>query len=126
MPKQLIEQDKRESSLRQLNKEELNARAIADEAAKGDSLALEIFDYTAKKLALGISNAVAITNPETVFLFGGIAQAGEILLKPTRKYLNQYLLNLFKDTKLMLSGVPNDNAAILGAASLVWNELENS
>ena len=124
--KQLMDEDQRDSSLRLLKGDDLNPKVVATEALKEDSLAIEIFDYTAQKLAFGISNAVAITNPEAVFLFGGIAQSGELLLKPTKKYLDQYLLNLFKDTKLMLSGVPNDHAAILGASSLVWNELENS
>ena len=39
--------------------------------------------------AVALANAVAITSPEAVFFFGGLAQAGELLLEPTRRYLEE-------------------------------------
>ena len=70
-----------------------------------------------------LANAVAITSPEAVFFFGGLAQAGELLLEPTRRYLEENLLPVYRgNVKVLPSGIPAQNAAILGASALIWNE----
>lgn len=80
-------------------------------------------DYTADKLASGIVNAIAFSSPEAVFLFGGLANAGDMLLEPVRKYVDMKVLPVFKNTfRIELSSIPENNAAILGASALVWNE----
>jgi glucokinase len=115
---------KEESSLREITPTGLTSRQIAEAAKKGDIIALEAFDYTAEMLALGIINAVVFSSPETVFLFGGLAQAGDLLFKPVRKYVNQNIQPVFKGTvKILPSGIPENNAAVLGAAALAWKEL---
>lgn len=101
------------------NTAKLTAKSITEAAKKGDELALEIFDFTAQKLGLSIANAVAITSPAAVILFGGLAQAGDLLLKPTQYYMEQYMLNIFKGkVQLLLSTIPQNHAAILGASAL--------
>ena len=90
---------------------------------QGDSLALEVFRCTAERLGRALANAVAITSPEAVFFFGGLAQAGELLLEPTRRYLEENLLPVYRgNVKVLPSGIPAQNAAILGASALIWNE----
>jgi glucokinase len=82
-------------------------------------------DYTAEMLAFGIANAVGFSSPEAVFLFGGLAQAGEVLFGPVREYVDQMVMPIFKGTvKILPSGIPESNAAVLGAAALAWNELK--
>jgi glucokinase len=103
----------------------LTSKKIAEAAAKDDPIALEALDYTAEKLALGIINAIGFSSPEAVFLFGGLAQAGEMLFIPVREYVDQYVQPIFKGTvKILPSGVSESNAAVLGAAALAWNELK--
>jgi glucokinase len=114
-----------ESSLRDIPPSELTAKKITEAAAKKDPIALEALDYTAEILAFGISNAIEFSSPEAVFLFGGLAQAGEMLFVPTRKYVEQSVMPIFKGTvKILPSGIPESNAAVLGAAALAWNELK--
>lgn len=104
--------------------ETITSKGIAECAEKGDALALEIFDYTGHLLGFSLSNTVAITSPSAIILFGGLANAGDLILKPTQKYMEQYMLNLFKNkVKLLISTVPEHHAAILGAAALVWNHV---
>jgi glucokinase len=75
-------------------------------------------------LALSIVNAVAFSSPEAIFLFGGLAQAGDLIFSPTQKYIDEFIQNVFKDTvKLLPSQIKENNAAVLGASALVWNEL---
>lgn len=107
------------SLLRNLSEEELTSKAIYDAAIEGDSLALEIFDFTAEVLGFSLANAVAITSPEAIFLFGGLAQSGDLIIKPTKKYMEKYLLSNYKDkVDIIPSGLHENNAAILGAAAI--------
>jgi len=121
----MLSEMREESSLRDIPSSELTAKKIAEAAAKKDPIAVEALDYTAEILAFGIVNAIGFSSPEAVFLFGGLAQAGEMLFIPTRKYVDQNVQPIFKGTyKILPSGVPESNAAVLGAAALAWNELK--
>ena len=112
------------SPLRKLNEDDLTSRAIADAANEGDPLALEAFDRTAEMLALSICNSVAFSSPEAIFLFGGLAQAGDLLFEPVRRYVNETIQIIFKGTvKILPSGLKESDAAVLGASALAWKEV---
>ena len=66
----------------------ITSKSIYDAAIAGDKLALEIFDFTAElqKIGFSLANTVAITSPKLIVLFGGLAQSGDLLIKPTKKY----------------------------------------
>jgi predicted NBD/HSP70 family sugar kinase len=75
-------------------------------------------------LAFGIKNAIVFSSPEAVFLFGGLAQAGDLLFKPVQKYVDMNAMPIFKGTvKILPSVVPESNAAVLGSAALAWFRL---
>ena len=78
------------SVLRKVAFDQFDSKLIAEAAEQGDALALEAFDLTARRLARALADAVAITSPEAIILFGGLAQAGDLLLEPTRRYLDEY------------------------------------
>jgi glucokinase len=116
---------KEESTLRDIPPSQLTSKMIADAAAENDPIALEALDYTAEMIAFGIANAIGFSSPEAVFLFGGLAQAGELLFSPIREYVNQKVMPVYKGTvKILASGIPENNAAVAGAAALAWNELK--
>jgi glucokinase len=113
-----------ESPLRELSFIKLSAKDITEQAQNGDELALEAFRYTGEILGAALANAVAITSPETIYLFGGLAKAGNLLLEPTKKYFQENLLNIFQGkSNIELSSLHDRSAAILGASSLVWTHL---
>lgn len=115
------------SSLRKLKIEDIGGKTIGDAAAQGDALALKCFDVTAKVLAIGMANAVAITSPKKIFLFGGLTKSGEILLKPLRKYFEESLFVVFQNKiEIELSHLDENNAAILGAAALAFPQKETT
>ncbi|WP_421751330.1 ROK family protein [Croceimicrobium sp.] len=119
----MLAKSSQHSMLRQTSMDQLSGKDIGDAAAQGDKLALDILDYTAKRLAFSLANAVAITSPEAIFLFGGMARAGDLLLGPTKKYFEEYLLHLYKNkVRIEISALTEQNAAVLGASALVWNE----
>jgi glucokinase len=104
--------------------ENITSYDVLLEAEKGNPLAIETFDYTAKILGLALANATAITSPSHIFLFGGPVKAGHFLLKPLQKYMEEYMLFVFANkVKLQVSELMDKNAAILGSAALIWEHL---
>ena len=112
--------------LRTYNYEKLTAKRITELALEGDLVALEAYDYTADILGLKLADAAAVTSPKAIFIFGGLAKAGDILIAPTKKYFNQYLYPGLKGKiDIRLSELMDKNAAVLGSAALVWSEIVN-
>lgn len=119
-----LEERRDDSMLREINPAVIDSRLIADAAGKGDKLALAVFDYTAEILALAIVNAVVVTSPQAIFLFGGLARAGKLLMDPLDKYVDKLVLPVFRDSfRLLPSAIPESKGAVLGAAALAWKEL---
>jgi glucokinase len=114
-----------ESELRNYSFEELTSKMIFAAAEKGDPIALEAFDYTGRILGVKLADAVACTRPEAIFLLGGLAKAGDLLLKPTYKNMDENLFPVYRGkVKLLLSDLKDTNAAVLGASALAWKELQ--
>ncbi len=84
------------------------------------------FDYTGKILGEKLADTIAHTSPEAIFLFGGLAQAGDLIFEPTKRYMEKSLLNIYKNkVNLLPSQLPPGDAAILGASALVWMEFQS-
>ncbi len=113
------------SRLRTMNMREITSRNIFDLASSGDPIALAAFDHTARILGMKLADAVAHVSPEAIFLAGGLAAAGDLLMNPVRNYLETFLFGVYRGTvKLAPSSLPAGTGAILGAAALIWSELE--
>jgi glucokinase len=55
-------------------------------------------------------------------LFGGLAKAGDLLFDPVKEAMDENMLFLYKDKVKLLPSQLGDDAAILGAAALIWND----
>ena len=121
---ELIAESNTPSMLRASSFDTLTAAMITDAAKQGDALALEAYERTGRILGLKLADAVAHTSPSAIFLFGGLANAGEFIFTPTKRYMEEYMLNIFRNKVQLLPSGLTDNAAILGASALVWKELD--
>lgn len=123
---ELMATELEESELRRYSFPELTAHHIAEAAAQGDRLARMAFDYTGDILGSKIADLAAAIEPEAVFLSGGLAQAGELLLEPTRRSLERNLLHLMQGgIQVLPSQLGANDAALLGAASLALYNHQN-
>ncbi len=96
-----------------------SVEVVAADAAQGDPVALQCFDRTAAWLAIGLANAVCITGPARIVLFGGIARSGDLIMLPLLRHFEKALLNIYHGrVDIALSALPGDDAALLGAAAL--------
>ncbi|MGL4346870.1 MAG: ROK family protein [Chitinophagaceae bacterium] len=110
-----------ETPLRYIPEEELTSAKVGEAAAKGDNIATQIFDYTGDILGRALANFVMFSNPHKIILFGGVVKAGDLMLRPTKKAMEENLLPIFKDkVDLIISPLHEADAAILGASSLAW------
>lgn len=115
-----------DSELRNISYNDLTSKMITEAARKGDEIAREAFEITGRILGVKLADAVACTSPEAIFLFGGLAKAGDLLLEPTQRYMEENLFSIYRGkVKLLLSDLQDTNAAVLGASALAWKELEN-
>ena len=96
----------------------LEAKDIFDAAKEGDVFSLDLVDYEAEYLAMGIANILNIINPETIVLGGGVALAGDILLDPLRKKLEKYALPVTLEDLKIVQGILGNEAGIKGAVGL--------
>lgn len=116
----LLSKESIESELRGLDESELDPKRIFQAAEKGDQLAIEAYRRTGEILGYKLADAAALVSPKAFVIFGGIAQAGDILFQPLRESLENSLLEVYRGKiQLFQSTIEENNAAILGAAALV-------
>jgi glucokinase len=122
---ELMADTRDESPLRDIAPSKLTSKMIAQAAGKNDPIAVKAMEYTAEKLGFGIMNMITFSSPQAIFLFGGLAGAGEMLFAPVRKYVDANVMPIFRGTyQILPSGIPENNAAVLGSAALAWNEVK--
>ncbi|MEY3366916.1 MAG: hypothetical protein RI973_71 [Bacteroidota bacterium] len=111
------------SSLRSLSFDAMTSKAIFEAAHNGDSIALKAFEHTGEVLGQALADMAAWFEPEAFILSGGLATAGDLLFKPTLESLERHSLSFQKGKiKLLPSALGENDAALLGAASLVWEQ----
>ena len=108
-----------DGALRKVDPKELTSKMVGDAAKYGDPLAIKVFEKTGYWLGIALANAVAFSGPEAIFLMGGPVKAGEVLLKPTRESFKKHLCFVYDGSvDIHVSELPDNDAAILGAAAL--------
>ncbi|MFR9650242.1 MAG: ROK family protein [Rikenellaceae bacterium] len=112
------------SDLRSVSFNDMDSAMISAAALRGDKLALETFRYTGERLGCALANMVTITSPKAIFLFGGLAKAGKLIIEPTKWYMEENMMPNFRcKVDILPSGIQDKNAAILGASALIWQQL---
>lgn len=85
------------------------ARAAFEAAEQGDPVAKELIDRYVHFLSLGISSVVKLLQPEMVVIAGGVACAGDALIKP----LTERVMSLAYS-----AGVPGEWRTVIRAAEI--------
>ncbi|MGH9043534.1 MAG: ROK family protein [Acidimicrobiales bacterium] len=96
---------------------DLTGEQISAAAARGDELALDLFDRLAWWLALGLANLIAVLDPQRCVMGGGLIGAGEILLTPTMRSLNDLMMAAeTRESPQLLFAEMGERAGAVGAA----------
>lgn len=104
---------------------DIHGEEITKAAEAGDPIAMEAYRFTGEMLGRHLADFVAFSHPQTIFLLGGLVKAGKWIFDPTIKYFNERVLPYYKGkVSIEPSGMTGKNAAILGAAALVWDQMQ--
>lgn len=115
------------STLRDFSFKDLNGEQISAAAREGDPIALEAFDFTARVLGRALANVISLFDPEAIFVGGGLARAGDLLLKPTQKYIDENVFPAFEGkVKLLRSELLDVNGGMVGASALAWEVFKSA
>lgn len=105
-----------------LNK--ITPEVVAQAANEGDEIALEIWNSVGHYLGTGIANICVSFGPERVVLAGGVASAGDLLLTPIKKTLQERVFVMpIEKVEVVLSSL-GDDAGIFGIAK--WANFKQS
>ena len=121
--KNMIEIDPQNKLLQILNKDNLDGSFLDKAYDEGNKTAIKIYHLTGEKLGQGLAIVANLLSPEAFIFYGGFSNAGERILSPARKSMKDNLINNSgKNIKLIQSGLPQGQAGILGAASMIWTK----
>lgn len=117
--KEMLEASDEPSLLRDIP--DFSSKDVFDAAVKGDKIAIDVFNFTGKILGQQFADFVTFSAPEAIILFGGVSNAGDLLLDPVKASMDENIISLWKGkVKVLRSGLPESDAAILGAGALAW------
>lgn len=92
-------------------------------ANKGNELAIDILQKTGEKLGFAIVNYIHVLDIRKIVVSGGVAKAGKWILDPAKRTAEKLLMPPFlEDFDIIYESLGNE-AALLGAASLAFEEL---
>lgn len=114
--KELLEATDEPSTLRHYNGH-YDARAVFLAARNEDELSMRIVENTSYYLGKACALIAAAVDPELFVIGGGVSNAGDLLLEPTRAHYRKLVFSPMRDTPIIKAQLGN-NAGIYGAAKL--------
>ena len=118
----MLEESPEATSVRDIATDKLTSYEVYKAAMAGDTMAQEVFKQTGRRIGIACANIATFLSPEAFIFFGGLAQAGELLLRPIEEAYNENVLSLYKGkARFLMSGLDGAKAAILGASAIVWD-----
>ncbi len=109
------------SLLRDIAPADITSLDVSIAAEKGDRMAREIFSFTGRILGEACADFATFCSPEAFIFFGGLAKAGDLLMKPLKEAYDKAVLPVFRGkARFLLSGLDGAQAAVLGASAIGW------
>ncbi len=110
------------SLLRDMNPEDITSLDVSLAAAKGDELALKVYDFTGEMLGEACADFATFLSPEAFVFFGGLTKAGDLIMNPIKKSYDEHVLPILRNkAQFLISGLDGSSAAVLGASAIGWN-----
>jgi glucokinase len=109
------------SSLSVLPVEQVTGQAVAQAAAQGDPLALDLMQSAAQALGMGIASVANLLDLDRVVIGGGISQSGDLLFKPLEEELRRRATLAFSRNVEVRPARLGPESGVVGAASLAMS-----
>jgi len=96
---------------------------LTEEADNGNILAADILKDAGEKLGYALVNYIHTLDITTIIVSGGVSKAGKWLLDPAKKVALEQLMPPFRPRFKIISEQLGNEAALLGAAALAFENL---
>ncbi|ALG14350.1 ROK family protein [Kibdelosporangium phytohabitans] len=96
-----------------------DAAHLAASALSGNEIACSAFDRAGRAVGMGIAATAALCDLDLAVVGGGIAQAGDLLMDPIRRTLQDYAKLSYVDALRVVPAELGGHAGLVGAAALV-------
>jgi glucokinase len=96
--------------------EKVTSRDVCEAAVEGDELSNKLLWETGMYLGVGIVNLMHTMNPARVVLAGGLAAAGELLMRPVRETVEKRAIPDAQRNCTICFATLGENAGLIGAA----------
>lgn len=119
--REMLSQSDEPSLLRELDADKITSLDVSVAAGKGDAMAKSIFEFTGDMLGQACADFATFLSPEAFVFFGGLTNAGELIMDPIRRSYDKHVLKVFKGkAKFLVSALEGSSAAVLGASAIGW------
>ena len=111
------------SDLVQGRVEDITTSTVFSAAARGDPIAQSIVEHAGELLGIGFANLVSLFEPEKIIVGGGMADVGELILKPIQRTMSSrcYLIARGYISVEIVRAKLGDDAGVIGAAKLAFS-----
>ena len=92
---------------------------VAQAALQGDTVSIQIFKQMGKIIGIGLASVVNLLNPEKIIIGGGVADAGDILLEPIRKTIQDRAMPIQANSLKVVPAQLANGAGVIGASLLI-------
>ncbi|XXZ52002.1 ROK family transcriptional regulator [Streptomyces cavourensis] len=104
----------------------LTMERVVQLAREGDPGCRRVIGDVGRHIGSGVANLCNLLNPSRVVLGGSLAEAGELVLGPTRDSVSRYAIPSAARQLSVLPGALGGRAEVLGALALVLSEMGDS
>jgi glucokinase len=105
----------------------LTGPLITEAARAGDPLAVELLEDMGRWLGVGLANMTAAFDPSCIVVGGGVSEAGELLLAPTREAFSRQLVGRgYRAEPPILAAALGPDAGFIGAADMARSAARRS
>jgi glucokinase len=95
----------------------ITTKTIADAAAKGDAVALEVWRETGRRLGSAMAGLINLLDPECFVVGGGVAKAGPVLFDRMKEAMASLAMNKLGRSTPILEAELGEHAGLIGAAT---------
>jgi predicted NBD/HSP70 family sugar kinase len=104
-------------------KKVISLEEISILAKKGEPRAVKIWQEVGARIGFALAGIVNVFNPEVIVVGGGVAEAGDILLRSIKKTLDVHAMKQLKGKIKIKKAILGNDAGVLGAALLVRDQV---
>ncbi len=92
---------------------------VSQAALNGDPVAQRIFSIMGEYIGIGMASVVNLLNPEKIIVGGGVADAGDLLLKPLTETLKSRAMKIAGSAVKVVHAELGNSAGVIGAGLLM-------